>query len=133
MIEQLRTAMHRPATLVLLALSLAMLATRVEHFGTAVRLPDASLAVFILAGWAGGGIVAYAILLALAVGIDLWAVTFGGVSADCITPAYPALALAYGVLFGFGRAVRDRAVSWKLLPALVGVLALAFAISNLSF
>jgi hypothetical protein len=115
------------------ALGLLMVATRMEHFGGAMYLPDASLAVFALAGLASAGGMVFISLLALATGIDFWAVNVAGVAADCFTPAYPALALAYGVLFAFGRWARGRALSWPVATGMIATLALAFAISNLSF
>jgi hypothetical protein len=123
----------RTETVALVALALLMIATRMEHFGGAMHLPDASLAVFALAGWAGARAAAFVGLLALAAGIDYWAINVSGVAADCFTPAYPALAVAYGALFAFGRWARLRKLSWALATGAVATLGLAFAISNLSF
>jgi hypothetical protein len=123
----------RTETVALVALALLMIATRMEHFGGAMHLPDASLAVFALAGWAGARATAFVGLLALAAGIDYLAINVNGVAADCFTPAYPALAVAYGALFAFGRRARLRELSWALATGAVATLGLAFAISNLSF
>jgi hypothetical protein len=133
MFERFDQAPPRNLRSALLALALLMVATRMKHFGGAMHLPDASLAVFALAGWAGAGGAAFIGLLAFAAGIDVWAVNIAGVAADCFTPAYPALALAYGALFSFGRWARGRALSWFLAAGMIATLALAFAISNLSF
>jgi hypothetical protein len=115
------------------ALALLMVATRMEHFGGAVHLPDASLAVFALAGWVGASSMVFVAFLALAVGIDVWAVTLGGVAADCFTPAYPALALAYGALFAFGGWASLRTLTWRVAAGMIATLALAFVASNGSF
>jgi hypothetical protein len=123
----------RTETVALVALAILMIATRMEHFGGSMHLPDASLAVFALAGWAGAGAAAFVGLLALAAGVDYWAININGVAADCFTPAYPALAVAYGALFAFGRWARLRRLSWALATGAVATLCLAFAISNLSF
>lgn len=124
---------RRQAGVALLVLGALMVATRMEHFGGSVNLPDASLAVFALAGWVGAGLLAFFAFLLLAAGIDYWAVTFGGIAADCFTPAYPALALAYGVLFAFGRWAALRPLSLMSAAGITTTLALAFLISNLSF
>lgn len=133
MYAEMKTDASRNQAYVLIALSLSMVATRIEHFGGAVHLPDASLAVFALAGWAGAAVPAFLGLLALAAGIDLWAVTWGGVAADCFTPAYPALAIAYGLLFAYGRWGAARPLSWASAVGFIVALFLAFAVSNLSF
>lgn len=124
---------RRQCGVAVVVLAVLMVATRVEHFGGSVNLPDASLAVFALAGWVGAGPAAFFALLVLAAGIDYWAVTFGGIAADCFTPAYPALALVYGVLFAFGRWAALRPLGLVSAAGITATLALAFLISNLSF
>lgn len=86
-----------------LALAALMLLTRSHHFATAVHLPDASWAVFFLAGALLPGWRPLAALLGLAGAVDYLAITFGGVSAFCVSPAYVALIPAYGALYGAGR------------------------------
>lgn len=109
-----------------LLLAALMLATRSHHFATPLHLPDASWAVFFLAGALLPGWLPLAGLLALAGTVDYLAIHFGGVSAFCVSPAYIALAPAYGALYAAGRwyAPRHRATLRSLLPftgaALVG-------------
>lgn len=120
-----------------LSLALLMALTRFDHFGSAVSLPDASLAVFFLAGFYLPAL-AFPALLLEAAAIDYLATAVGGVSDWCITPAYSFLAFAYGALWLAGRWYsRRHALAWRsLLPfagaAVVATLA-AFVISNTSF
>ena len=109
-----------------LLLAALMIATRSHHFATALHLPDASWAVFFLAGTLLPGWLPLAGLLALAAAADYVAITFGGVSAFCVSPAYVALLPAYGALYAAGRwyALRHQATLRSLLPftgaALIG-------------
>lgn len=125
------------------ALALAMVATRMDHFGGALALPDASLAVFLLAGlWLRAGVAFFA-LLATALVVDLAALAQQGLGADCLSPAYPFLAAAYGALWAAGRRLRPRAEAATLAApaaalgafvlATTAAALLAFAISNLSW
>jgi len=110
-----------------LLLAALMAATRSHHFASALHLPDASWAVFFLAGALLPGWLPLAALLALAATVDYLAISFGGVSAFCVSPAYVALLPAYGALYAAGRwyARRHRATLRSLLPfsgaALVGM------------
>ncbi|GIX32037.1 MAG: hypothetical protein KatS3mg124_2509 [Porticoccaceae bacterium] len=83
-----------------------MLATRTDHFGSALHLPDASLAAFFVAGYALGrgrpGVVGFLGLCGLAFAIDAWAILGRGVSAFCITPAYGFLLPTYWLLWWAG-------------------------------
>ena len=74
------------------ALAMAMAATRFHHEGTAFALPDASLAVFFLAGAFLSTSGVFIGLLALAGIIDYLAVTSLGVSDYCFSPAYAFMA-----------------------------------------
>jgi hypothetical protein len=109
-----------------LLLAALIAATRSHHFASALHLPDASWAVFFLAGALLPGWLPLAGLLALAATVDYLAISFGGVSAFCVSPAYVALLPAYGALYAAGRwyARRHRATPGSLLPftgaALVG-------------
>jgi hypothetical protein len=89
------------------ALAALMAATRFNHFGSAVSLPDASYAIFFLAGLflgrARGAAMILLALLAGAVLVDCYAINFQNVSAWCVTPAYGLLQLAYIVLWLMGR------------------------------
>ncbi|HLS98056.1 MAG TPA: hypothetical protein VK018_04980 [Porticoccaceae bacterium] len=120
---------------------LLMLATRMDHFGSALRLPDASLAAFFFAGLllrGQPGTLAFPFLCALAGAIDYWAITEKGVSAFCVTPAYGFLLPTYFALWWAGRtgAHLDLAqgAGWLRLGSLATLAVLtAFVISNGSF
>jgi hypothetical protein len=134
-----------PIVLRLLPLAFLLLATRVDHFGSALHLPDASTAVFFVAGilFAGlGGRTAHAgfwPLIAAVVAIDFISFGLSGrETALCLSPSYPALLLAYGVLWLGGRWLgrrQDRGVRLAMLAVLAWVVAatLSFAISNGAF
>ncbi len=85
-----------------LALAVLLLLTRSHHFASAVHLPDASWAVFFLAGALLPGWLPLSVLLGLAGAVDYVAIAVGGVSAFCVSPAYLALIPAYGALYGAG-------------------------------
>jgi hypothetical protein len=119
---------------ILLALLALMAATRSHHFASITHLPDASWAVFFLAGFYLNRWIAFAGLLVLAAAIDYVAIQWFGVSDFCISAAYPALILAYGALWLAGRwyAGRHR-LQWNTLSALtIAVLAGSVACEVLS-
>ena len=138
----MRSQMHMQLGLCAL-LVLLMVATRYNHFGTAVALPDASLAVFFLGGLLLARsprlvLVAFILLLVEAAAIDYYVTRFQGVSDWCMTPAYWFLIPTYASLWLGGR--------WFALhstkrAADLGLLAVAtwlsgttaFVISNVSF
>lgn len=106
-----------------IGLALLMAATRGHHFATLAHLPSASWAVFFLAGvylrpgWAFPALLAEAALL------DYVAITWGGVSSFCVTPAYAFLLPAYGSLWGAGRLyARLHRPAWPTLIPLGGLL-----------
>lgn len=80
-----------------------MAATRMHHFGTALHLPDASLAIFLLAGFLLASPRLFGALLLEAATLDYIAVTQLGVSDYCMTPAYGFLIPTYAVLWMAGR------------------------------
>jgi len=124
-------------------LVLLMAATRYNHFGSAVALPDASLAVFLMAGFILArqqlpALAAFVFLLLEAGGIDYYAIVIKGVSGWCVSPAYWFLIPTYGVMFGAGRWFAPRvqnslksAVEFSLVAWLAS--SVAFFISNTSF
>ena len=123
-------------------LMLAMALTRFSHFGSAVALPDASLAVFFLGGLYLAKFPAarwvFVALLAEAALVDYYAINVNGTSDWCVTPAYSFLALAYGAMWFAGNwfAPRHTLTGKSLLGVFaVATLAstLAFVISNVSF
>lgn len=124
-------------------LAFVMLATRMDHFGSAVQLPDASVALFFFAGLVlhadfRVGRLAFAALCVLAAAIDYVAIHYQGASSYCVTPAYGFLLPAYFAMWWAGRqgALRPHHTSadWLHLTLLgsFGV-SLAFLISNGSF
>ena len=87
-----------------IALVALMAATRGHHFPTVKQLlPSASLAVFFLAGVYLRPAWVLAVLLCGAAFLDYAAISWGGVSSFCVSPAYVALIPAYGALWFAGR------------------------------
>lgn len=116
-----------------------MALTRVHHFGSAWSLPDASLAVFFLAGlyvsnrnWLAGLLLAAGLL-------DYVAINHFGVSDWCVSPAYLFLIPTYAVMWAAGRYCRTQTLlgayqQWAMPLGLAAVSSsLAFVISNGSF
>lgn len=139
---------------VLLGLAALMLATRFHHFGSVNFLPDASMAVFFLAGFyllnkplkeeasakrfSPGGLAIFSLLLIEAGLIDYVAIQYGGVSDFCVTPAYLFLIPTYAVLLYAGKwsarfNLFTLSGSLKITGLLFGAVTLAFLISNGSF
>ena len=86
----------------LLILSALMLLTRGSHFSGMNALPEASWMIFMVAGtllpaWS------FAWFMSLAVGIDAYAFTFGGVPGTCFSVAYSMLVPAYFSMWMAGR------------------------------
>ena len=86
----------------LISLSLIMLLTRGSHFSGINALPEASWMIFMVAGtllpaWS------FAWFMSLAVGIDIYAFTFGGVLGTCLSVAYAMLIPAYFSMWMAGR------------------------------
>lgn len=134
--------LHYKTIWIAFALVLLMAATRYNHFGSAMALPDASYAVFFLAGlYLGrvrGALALLALLMLEAALVDFYAINFREMSGWCVTSAYAFLIFAYGALWFAGRAYAARhAVSGKGMLGLMSVAALAggaaFVIANVSF
>jgi hypothetical protein len=90
------------------ALAALMAVTRFNHFGSAVALPDTSLAVFFLgglylAGFGRASVFAFIALILEAALIDYYATSVQGVSDWCMTTAYWFLIPTYGSLWLVGR------------------------------
>jgi hypothetical protein len=100
--NDMKTFTQRPA-LIALGLIALMAATRSHHFGSALHLPDASLAVFLLAGFFIASPVLFGALLIEAGLIDYIAITHFNVSDYCVTAAYWFLIPTYAVLWYGGR------------------------------
>jgi hypothetical protein len=90
------------------ALAALMAVTRFNHFGSAVALPDASLAVFFLGGlylasFGRASVFAFIALILEAGLIDYYATSIQGTSDWCMTTAYWFLIPTYGSLWLVGR------------------------------
>ena len=115
-----------------------MALTRVHHFGSAFTLPDASLAVFFLAGLGFSSPYLLGFLLLEAGLIDYIAINQFQVSDWCISPAYIFLIPTYAVLWFAGRyCSRFKVLNVSELTTSLILLGLAtsvaFGISNGSF
>jgi len=118
------------------ALAALMAATRFDHFGSAVSLPDASYALFFLGGLylarsARTSVAAFSALILEAGLIDYYATSIQGISDWCMTPAYWFLIPAYGSLWFVGRwfALRHSMEG----KGLVGLALLAWAACSFAF
>jgi hypothetical protein len=134
----MNTLFAHSSRFILLALFALMAATRSHHFASVTHLPDASWAVFLLAGFYSGRAWLFVALLALAGLSDYLAIGWFGVSDYCISAAYGFLVPAYGSLWLAGRwySRRHRLQASTLLPlsaALLAGTALCEAISGGSF
>ncbi len=122
----------------LIILAVLMAATRMHHFGSALHFPDASLAVFLLAGVLLTSPLWFVILLAEAAALDYVAIAQLGVDNYCMSPAYAFLIPTYGALWLAGRyyaRIHQRSLQSLSIYAAISFLALnvAFVISNGSF
>ncbi len=106
------------AVMIVLTLAALMAATRSHHFAATLHLPDASWAVFFLAGFYLRPLWVFPALLALAGVSDYVAIAWLGVSNFCASPAYGFLLPAYGALWLAGRwyAGRHRSALSTLVP-----------------
>jgi len=125
-----------------IAIMLFMAATRFNHFGSSVVLPDASWALYFLAGMYLGRMRAallFFIALTLeAILIDYYAIATRGVSDWCVTNAYGFMIFTYAALWYGGRwFARHHTYTVKSLLGLFTTVAVAslaaFVISNASF
>lgn len=126
------------------ALAALMAVTRFNHFGSAVALPDASLAVFFLGGLYLSrcslrvSLAAFIALILEAGLTDYYATAIQGVSDWCITPAYWFLIPTYGSMWVVGRwfslrhAMQGRGLA-LLAVAAWAASSFAFAFSNATF
>lgn len=115
-----------------LTLALVMATTRSHHFAAVTHLPDASWAVFFLAGFYLRPLWIFPVLLALAGMSDYVAIGKFGVSDFCMSAGYGFLLPAYGSLWFAGRwyAARHRFAFSTLVP-LAGSLFLGAAVCEL--
>lgn len=115
-----------------LALTLLMLLTRSHHWASIDSLPDASWAIFFLLGVYVRALWVVPALIAASVLVDYAAITWGGVSDFCVSPAYWLLVPAYLVLFAGGRFyAHGHRLSLPGLFRLVGVALAAVTVAEL--
>jgi hypothetical protein len=128
----------RSERIAILALTVLMAATRIEHFGAGRIAPDASTAVFFLAGLLIGNPLWLIAFLAEALLLDLTAINVVGVEAVCVTLGYGMMIPAYGALWLAARPARandrlDLFSAAKLVCACcIGVLGF-FLFSNIGY
>lgn len=121
------------------ALSLLLLATGLDHFGSAYKLPNACLAIFFIAGFYLRTFWSFVYFSLLALALDLWVLAGAqGIEAYCFTPAYGFLYLGYYAVWRGGHWAATRQLPqpltlFGLFFAAVVAISLAFAISNVSF
>ena len=125
------------------ALVLLMTVTRGSHFGSSINLPDATLAIFLVAGfmlprYTLTALTAFIFLLLEAGGIDYYAITYNGVSDYCVSPAYWFLIPTYAVMWFAGHWFASRQQNnWNGLALFAAVswlaTSVAFMISNGAF
>ncbi len=135
------TLSTRNQALIGAVLVLFLAATRGQHFATAWHLPDASWAVFFLAGVYLRPAWVLPALLALVWGLDFLpylrdgaslAEVIGGGRAFCLTPAYFFLLPAYGALWLAGRwYARRHRFQWRTLLPLLGAVFVGALVSEL--
>ena len=114
-----------------LFLVLLMVATRGHHLATITHLPDASLAIFFLAGIYITRVWFFPLLLAEAALLDYVVITLGGVSSFCVSAAYVFLIASYGVLWFAGRKYASvHKEQWQTLVPLVLFMVFADGISE---
>ena len=118
--------------------AMVMIATRFNHFGDALHLPDASMALFFLGGLYLRKHLAFLGFVVLSVLIDWYSVSYAGVSDFCITVAYAFLPLAYAVLWYVGRLLAPRyngslASHGMVFAGIVVSATLSYAVSNGAF
>ena len=126
---------------IVVPLILLMALTRSHHVGNAVALPDASLAVFFLAGFFFASRSLFLMLLAQAAMIDYVEITQLNVSDFCISSAYVFLIPTYFAMWFGGRlsaklhAMQANKISFYMSS--MGILAIAtvsaFLLSSGSF
>ena len=124
--------------LVALVLAMLMAATRVHHFGVGAIAPDASTAVFLLAGLMLGSPYWLLAFMAEATLLDLFAIRMIGVEAVCITTGYGLMFPAYAMLWLAGRWQRfapalNPVAAGKLVCAAIAGAAGFFLFSNIGY
>lgn len=128
----------RSERLVALLLAVLMTATRIHHFGVGTIAPDASTAVFFLAGLMLASPLWVILFAALAIGLDAVALGLVGVADACMTVGYWLLFAGYLALWYAGRLGRgieklDVLQGVRLLLFAAGGTAVFFVLSNVGY
>jgi len=121
-----------------LLLAVVMAATRIHHFGVGAIAPDASTAVFFLAGLMLASPLWFLAFSLLAVALDAVAIGIVGVADACMSVGYWLLFAGYLALWYAGRLGRqidkiDLRGAGKLAALAVAGTAVFFVLSNLGY
>jgi len=114
-----------------LALALLMLLTRYHHFGDALHLPDASWAIFFLAGFYLAKWRFFFAFSLLSASIDVIAINTG-TSSYCVTSAYVFLFPAYAVLWLAGKHASRMTLPGQLVSCTLAT-CVTYGITSYSF
>lgn len=125
------------------ALAVLMLFTRGSHFGSTINLPDATLAIFLIAGFmlpsfTLAALAVFTLFLLEAGGIDYYAIAYNGVNDYCVSPAYWFLIPTYASMWlaghWFAKHNRNSPQSLALFGSMsLAATSVAFLISNGAF
>ena len=125
-------ASARMQVLVGTALAALMICTRGQHFASVDALPSASWAVFFLAGALLRPMWTLPVFFVLSSVLDFASLASGTITDWCLSPAYWALALAYGALWLGGHAYRGlHRDAWSTVPRLALVLLVTASVAYL--
>ncbi len=108
-------------------LAVMVLVTHGQHDATPLHLPQATWAAFFLGGFYLRHVRLWMLGLGLVGALDFAAVTWGGVSDFCLSPAYVFMVPAYGVLWLAGRTCAANGVGLDRR----GLVALALGLSGI--
>lgn len=114
-------------------LTLLMLATRGHHFSSFDQLPSSSTAIFFIAGMYLRNIKSFWYFYLLSIAIDLTSSYFRGHFSDCLTLAYPALALCYATMFYAGFYSRANWSKHATIFSIVNISIALFIATSVSF
>jgi len=115
-----------------LLLAMLMVLTRGQHLSAVGYVPDASWALFFLAGVYLRPLWALPAYMLLALVLDVAAVTWGGVSGFCMSPAYLMLVPAHALLWGAGRWYRSvHRETFSTIPSLGAAVLLSSILAEL--
>jgi hypothetical protein len=121
--------------ILLIALLALMALTRTEYPGISFIIPDASWAVFMLAGFFLSKPLFFAIFALTAWGIDLYAFRTDLAAAYCLTPGYASLVLTWMALWFGGWLVNAQMKNAVLRLTLITLptVIVAFVLSNMGY